>query len=67
MSKKTMVRFVVKGGKLKGQTLEREMPDFDFQEFINVPNLNSQSAFAEGSGTRIFLSLPIKEKTNGQK
>lgn len=38
MSKKTMVRFVVKGGKLKGQTLEREMPDFDFQEFINVPN-----------------------------
>jgi len=38
MSKKTIVRFVVKGGKLKGQTLEREVPDFDFKEFMSVPN-----------------------------
>ncbi len=38
MSKKTIVRFVVKGGKLKGKTLEREIPDFDFKEFVNVPN-----------------------------
>lgn len=36
-----MVRFVVKGGKLKGQTLEREVPDFDFKEFINVPNVEN--------------------------
>lgn len=38
MSKKTMMKFVVKGGKLKDQTLEREVPDFDFKEFMNVPN-----------------------------
>lgn len=38
MSKKTMVKFVVKGGKLKGQTLEREVPDFDLKGFMSVPN-----------------------------
>lgn len=38
MSKKTLMRFVVKGGMLKGQTLEQEVPDFDFKEFMNVPN-----------------------------
>ena len=38
MSKKTMVKFVVKGGKLKGQTLGREVPDFDLKEFMSVPN-----------------------------
>lgn len=38
MSNKTMMKFVVKGGKLKGQTLAREVPDFNFKEFMNVPN-----------------------------
>lgn len=38
MSKKTKVKFVVKGGKLKGQTLEREVPDFNLKKFMSVPN-----------------------------